>query len=77
METDAIECYYCAWVTDDLQTCVNYVVIAHGDKLLKVKTPALGEKSGTIGMKSKNLDLFQMTHLSQDSTLLPTLATGL
>ena len=54
METDAIECYYCAWATDDLQTYVNHVVKAHGDKLLKVKTPALDEKYGTIGMKSKN-----------------------
>ena len=52
--SDAIECYYCAWATDDLQTCVNHVVKAHGDKLLKVKTPALDEKSGTIGLKSKN-----------------------
>ena len=32
----------------------NHVVKAHGDKLLKVKTPALDEKSGRIGMKSKN-----------------------
>ena len=55
METEAIECFYCAWVTDDLQTCINHVVKAHGDKLLKVKTPALDEKSGTIGIKSKNL----------------------
>ena len=54
METEAIECYYCAWATDDLQTCINYVVKAHGDKLLKVKTPALDEKFGTIGIKSKN-----------------------
>ena len=54
METDAIECYYCAWATDDIQTCVNDVVKAHVDKLLKVKTPALDEKSGTIAMKSKN-----------------------
>ena len=54
METEAIECYYCSWVTDDLQTCINHVVKAHGDKLLKVKTPAFDEKSGTIGMKSKN-----------------------
>ena len=54
METDAIECYNCAWATDDLQTCVNHVVKAHGDKLLKVKTSALDEKSGTIGLKSKN-----------------------
>ena len=54
METEAIECYYCAWVTDDLQTCINHVVKAHVDKLSKVKTPALDEKFGTIGMKSKN-----------------------
>ena len=51
METDAIECYYCAWAIDDLQTCVNHVVKAHGDKLLKVKTPALDEKSGTISTR--------------------------
>ena len=54
METEAKECYYCAWATDDLQTCINHVVKAHRDKLFKVKTPALDEKSGTIGMKSKN-----------------------
>ena len=54
METEAIECYYCACATDDLQICINHVVKAHGDKLLKVKTPALDENSGTIGMKSKN-----------------------
>ena len=49
-----IECYYCAWATDDLQTYINHVGKAHGDKLLKVQTPALDEKFGTIGMKSKN-----------------------
>ena len=54
METEAIKCYNCAWASDDLQTCINHVVKAHGDKLLKVKTPALDEKSGTTGMKSKN-----------------------
>ena len=54
METEAIECYYCAWATHDLQTCINHVVKAHGDKLLKVTTPALDETFGTIGMKSKN-----------------------
>ena len=54
METEAIECYNCAWSLDDLQTCINNVVKVHGDKLLKVKTPALDEKSGIIGMKSKN-----------------------
>ena len=54
METEAIECYYCASAIDDLQTCINHVVKVHGDKLLKVKTPALDENSGTIGMKSKN-----------------------
>ena len=37
METEAIECYYCA--------C--------GEKLLRVKTSVLDEKSGIIGMKSK------------------------
>ena len=55
METGAIECYNCAWATDDLQTCINHVVKAHGDKPLKIKTSALDEKSGTFGMKSKNL----------------------
>ena len=54
METEAIECYYCAWAIDDLQTCIYHVAKAHGDKLLKVKTPALDEKSGTTWMKSKN-----------------------
>ena len=41
-------------MTDDLQTCINHIFKAYGDKPLKVKTPALDEKSGTIGMKSKN-----------------------
>ena len=54
METEVLECYYFAWATDDLQTYINHVVKAHGDNLLKVKTPALDEKSGTIGMKSNN-----------------------
>ena len=54
METDAIECYYCAWATDDLQTCINHVVKAHGDKLLKIKTPPWTKNLAQFGMKSKN-----------------------
>ena len=36
VETDATECYYCLWVTDNLQTCMNHAVEAHGE-ILKVK----------------------------------------
>ena len=53
MGTEAIECYYCAWATDDLQTYINHVVKAHGEKLLKCKTPALDEKSGTMADSSQ------------------------
>ena len=57
METETLECYYCACATDDLQTYINHVVKDHGEKLLKVKLAALDEKSGIIGMKSKNFGL--------------------
>ena len=49
MEAEAIECYYCARATDDLQTCINHVVKAHDDKLLKVKTTARMKNLAQLG----------------------------
>ena len=36
METDTIECYYCQWVTANLQECINHVAEAHISILLIV-----------------------------------------
>ena len=51
MEADAIECYYCQWVTDNLQECINHVAEAHREKVMKVKAAVLDEKSGAVGRK--------------------------
>ena len=51
MEIDAIECYYCQWVIDNLQECINHVAEAHTGKVLKVKAAVLDEKSGEVGRK--------------------------
>ena len=57
MEIEETACYYCPWATDDLQTCINHVVEAHGERLLKVKTAVLDEQSGIKGMKTKNFGI--------------------
>ena len=33
METDALECYYCPQVTDNLQTCITHAVEAYGGNI--------------------------------------------
>ena len=63
MGTEAIEFYYCAWVTDDLQTCINHAVKAHGDKLLKVKTPALDENLTVQTVELNKLQKFSTQYL--------------
>ena len=51
MEMDTIECYYCQWVTDNLQECINHVAEAHREKLWKVTDAVLDDKSRAVGMK--------------------------
>ena len=57
MEIEETACYYCPWATDHLQTCINHVVEAHNERLLKVKTAVLDEQSGIRGMKTKNFGI--------------------
>ena len=57
MEIEETACYYCPWATDDLQTCINHVVEAHGERLLKVKRDVLDEQSSIRGMKTKNFGI--------------------
>ena len=57
MGIEETACYYCPWAIDDLQICINHVVEAHGEWLLKVKTAVLDEQSGIRVMKTKTFGI--------------------
>ena len=47
---EKFECYYCRMATEDLQKCVDYVIVEHWDKVLKLRTVILKENTGKHGM---------------------------
>ena len=47
---EKFECYYCRMATEDLQKCVDHVIVEHGDKVLKLRTVILKENTGKHSM---------------------------